>query len=152
MTKLPDSTSRHGILEPSWNPSGRIGYICGAREFPHDVGCDDNPGGIQKARGFEFRRARAVHGTSVDEGKLEMPRNSHPPTLGRSVNLPRRWYEMARSLVVGNGNDSFDTLTAQRMQNQRLPRHVVRSTRFLGEAPQRGDLAGNGLQCQSGKE
>ena len=56
---------------------------------------------------------------------------------------------MARSLVMGNGNDSLNALTAQRMQNQRLPGHVVRSTRFPGEAPQRGALAGNGLQCQS---
>ena len=43
MTKLPDSSPRHGLLEPSWNPSGRIGHIRGDRESPHDVGCDDNP-------------------------------------------------------------------------------------------------------------
>ena len=42
VTRLPDNTSRHGLLEPSWNSCWRIRHVCGAREPPHDVGCNDN--------------------------------------------------------------------------------------------------------------
>ena len=73
VTRLSDNTSGHGLLEPSWNSGWQIRHICGAREPPHDVGCNDNSGGFQKARRSEFRWARAIHGTSVDEGELEMP-------------------------------------------------------------------------------
>ena len=104
--------------------------------------------GFRKQEGLNSGGHALYTAPQLTKGELEMPRNAHPPTLGRPVNLSERWYEMARSLVM-DGNDSVSTIAAQRMQNQRLPGHVVRSFQFPGEAPQRGTFVGNGLQCQS---
>ena len=68
-----DNTSRHGLLEPSWNSGWRIRHICGAREPPHDVGCNDNSGGFQKARRSEFRWARLYTAPQLTKGNLRCP-------------------------------------------------------------------------------
>ena len=116
---FPDGTPRYGLLEPGQDSGWRAGHCCGACEPSLDVGCDGNPGGLPEARGLAFRRTRALHGTSADEGELEVPSNSHPPTMGTSVSLPGWCFEMGRNLVVEVGYDSSRASAAQQMQDQR---------------------------------